>query len=170
MDWGAWWAAVHGVTKSRTRLNDFNYLQMMWTADSLGKNLMLGRIEGKREEGSREWGGWMASPTQWTWTWANSRRQWGTGRPGVLQFMGSQSLTRQQLNNDGWKEVPFTNTGQADQSGFKIYSFIPDIHWFSQTIWEPAVPGTRDSAVKTYRQYSYPPGICIQLEKNKGNK
>ena len=26
MDWGAWWAAVHGVTKSRTRLSDFTYL------------------------------------------------------------------------------------------------------------------------------------------------
>ena len=26
MDWGAWWAAVHRVTKSRTRLSDFTYL------------------------------------------------------------------------------------------------------------------------------------------------
>ena len=26
---------------------------------------------------------------EWTWTWANSRRWWGTGRPGVLQSMGS---------------------------------------------------------------------------------
>ena len=26
MDRGAWWAAVHGVTKSRTRLSDFTYL------------------------------------------------------------------------------------------------------------------------------------------------
>ena len=25
MDGGAWWAAVHGVTKSRTRLGDFNF-------------------------------------------------------------------------------------------------------------------------------------------------
>ena len=25
MDRGAWWAAVHGVTKSRTRLNDFTF-------------------------------------------------------------------------------------------------------------------------------------------------
>jgi len=24
MDGGAWWAAVHGVTKSRTRLSDFS--------------------------------------------------------------------------------------------------------------------------------------------------
>ena len=26
MDEGAWWAAVHGVTKSRTRLSDFTFL------------------------------------------------------------------------------------------------------------------------------------------------
>ena len=25
MDWGAWWAAVYGVTKSRTRLSDFTF-------------------------------------------------------------------------------------------------------------------------------------------------
>ena len=29
-----------------------------------------------------------ASLTQWTWVWANSRRQWRTGKPGMLQFMG----------------------------------------------------------------------------------
>ena len=28
-----------------------------------------------------------------TWIWANSRRQWRTGEPGVLPFMGSQSWT-----------------------------------------------------------------------------
>ena len=26
MDGGAWWAAVHGVTKSRTRLSDFTFI------------------------------------------------------------------------------------------------------------------------------------------------
>ena len=39
----------------------------------------------------------MASPTQWTWVWVNSRSWWWTGRPGVLQSMGSQSQT--QLSN-----------------------------------------------------------------------
>ena len=34
------------------------------------------------------WDGWMASPTQWTWIWASSRRWGGTGRPGLLQSMG----------------------------------------------------------------------------------
>ena len=43
------------------------------------------------EGGGRWWDDWMASPTHWTWTWANSRRQWRTEEPGVLQSMGSQS-------------------------------------------------------------------------------
>ena len=30
----------------------------------------------------------MVSLTQWTWAWANSGRQWRTGKPGVLQSMG----------------------------------------------------------------------------------
>ena len=29
---------------------------------------------------------------QWTWAWANSRREWRTGKPGMLQPMGSQRV------------------------------------------------------------------------------
>ena len=38
---------------------------------------------------------------QWTWVWANSRRQWRTGKPGVLQSMGLQGAgdMTEQLNN-----------------------------------------------------------------------
>ena len=36
--------------------------------------------------------GWMASSTQWTWVWASSGRQWRTGKPGVLQSMGSRRV------------------------------------------------------------------------------
>ena len=32
----------------------------------------------------RGWDVWMASPTQWTWVWVNSRSWWWTGRPGML--------------------------------------------------------------------------------------
>ena len=42
--------------------------------------------------GDRGWDGWMASPTQQTWVWASSGRWWRTGKPSVLQFMGSQSV------------------------------------------------------------------------------
>jgi len=34
---------------------------------------------------NRSWGGWMASPTQWTWVWANSRRSWRTEKAAMLQ-------------------------------------------------------------------------------------
>ena len=48
------------------------------------------RAEG--EGGDRGWDGWMASPTQWTWVWASSGRWWRTGKPGVLQSIGSQRV------------------------------------------------------------------------------
>ena len=34
----------------------------------------------------------LASSTQWTWVWANSGRQWRTGRPGLLQSMRLQRV------------------------------------------------------------------------------
>ena len=52
-----------------------------------------GRLKMSREGDDRGWDGWMASPTQWTWVWVNSGNWWWTGRPGVLQSMGSQSWT-----------------------------------------------------------------------------
>ena len=45
-----------------------------------------------REGDDRGWDGWMASPTRWTWIWVNSGSWWWTGRPGVLQFTGSQRV------------------------------------------------------------------------------
>ena len=46
------------------------------------------------ERDDRGWHGWMASPTQWTWVWVDSRSWWWIGKLGVLRFMGSQSQTR----------------------------------------------------------------------------
>ena len=51
------------------------------------------RLRAGGEGDNRGWDGWMASPTQWTWVWVVSRSWWWTGRPGVLQSMGSQSQT-----------------------------------------------------------------------------
>ena len=64
----------------------------MQRADALEKTLMLGKIEGRKRRGQWVRGGWMASPTQWTWVWASSRKWWKTGKPGVLQSMGSQRV------------------------------------------------------------------------------
>ena len=40
------------------------------------------RLKAKGEEGDRRWNGWIASPTQWTWVWANSGNWWWTGVEG----------------------------------------------------------------------------------------
>ena len=64
------------------KLQDFGHL--MQKADSLEKILLLGKTEGRREGDDREWDGWLASPTQWTWIWAKSRKEWWAGKPGVL--------------------------------------------------------------------------------------
>ena len=42
------------------------------------------------EGDNREWDGWMASLTRWTWVWVNSGSWWWTGRPGVLWSVRSQ--------------------------------------------------------------------------------
>ena len=72
---------------------------ILWPPDEknwlIEKTLMLGKIEGRRRRGwQRMRFGWMASLTQWTWVWVNSRRWWWTGRPGMLQSMGSKSQTQ----------------------------------------------------------------------------
>ena len=51
------------------------------------------RLKPGGEGADRGWDGWMASPTQWTWVWANSGRWWRIGKPGVLQSMGSQKAS-----------------------------------------------------------------------------
>ena len=91
----------------KLKLQYYGYL--MQRADSFEKTLMLGKTEaGERDD--RGWNGWMASLTQWTWVWVDSGSWWWTGRPGVLQFVDSQSWTRlsdwTELS-DMWCGAPF---------------------------------------------------------------
>ena len=51
------------------------------------------------------WDGWMASLTQWTWVWVNSGSWWWTGRPGVLQFMGSRRVGHDWATELNWTEL-----------------------------------------------------------------
>ena len=65
------------------------------------------RLRAGGEGGDRGWSDWMASMTQWTWVWANSRGWWRTGKPGVLQSMGLQRVrhhlaAEQQQFPQGW--------------------------------------------------------------------
>ena len=54
MDGGAWWAAVHGVAKSRTRLSDFPFIfSLSHTGEGNGNPLQCSCLENPR--GRRAW-------------------------------------------------------------------------------------------------------------------
>ena len=65
---------------------------ILWPPDSFEKTLMVGKTEGRRRRDDRGWNGWMASLTQWTWVWVDPGSWWWTGKPGMLQSMGSQRV------------------------------------------------------------------------------
>ena len=73
----------------------------------------------------------MASPTQWIWVWANSRRWWRTGGPGVLQTMGSQRdrqnwATEQLQHNDPGSPCIFSaSLLESSVSPRNLGSFAP---------------------------------------------
>ena len=62
-------------------------------------------LEAGRKGDDRGWDGWMASPTWWTWVWVNSGSWWWTGRPGMLQFMGSQRVGHDWVTELNWTEL-----------------------------------------------------------------
>ena len=86
----------------RLKLQYFGHF--MRKVNSLGKDWCWEGLRAGGEGDDRGWDGWMASLTRWTWVWVNFGSWWGTGRPGVLWFIGSQSRTRL----SGWTELNWT--------------------------------------------------------------
>ena len=84
----------------KLKLQYFGHL--MRRADSLERSWCLERLRAGEEGDDRGWDGRMASPTQWTWVWVNSGSWWGTGRPGVLPFMGSQRVGHDWATELNW--------------------------------------------------------------------
>ena len=63
--------------------------------------------EGLRAGGegdNRRWDGWNAPLTRWTWVWVNSSSWWWIGRPGVLQYVGSQRVGHDWATELYWTE------------------------------------------------------------------
>ena len=84
----------------KLKLQYFGHL--MQRADSLEKTRMLGKIEGRRRRG-RQRMRWLDVITNSVWV--NSRSWWWTGRPGVLQSMGSQRAGHDWGAELNWTEV-----------------------------------------------------------------
>ena len=87
----------------KLKLQYFGHL--MWRTDSFEKTLMLGEIDGRRRGQLKMRDDWMASLTQWTWVWINSRSWRWTGRPGVLQSMGLQRVGHNWVIELNWTDI-----------------------------------------------------------------
>ena len=75
----------------------------LWPPDAeswlIWKNPDAGKDWGQEEKGMTE-----DKMTRWTWVWAGSGSRWWTGRPGVLQFMGSQRVGHDWAIELNWTE------------------------------------------------------------------
>ena len=71
MDGGAWWAAVHGVAKSRTRLSDFTFTFHFHALEkeiATHSSVLAWRIPGMGSLGGcRLWGHTELDMTEATW-------------------------------------------------------------------------------------------------------
>ena len=78
-----------------TSCEELTHWKRLWCWEGLGAG---------GEGDDRGWDGWMASWTRRTWVWVNSGSWWWTGRPGVLQFMGSLRFGQDWVTELNWTE------------------------------------------------------------------
>ena len=74
MDGGAWWAAVHGVAKSQTRLNDFIFhFSLSCIGEGNGNPLQCSCLENPRDRGA-----WWAAVYGVAQSWTRLKRLSGS--------------------------------------------------------------------------------------------
>ena len=78
---------------------------ILWPPDAnnwlIWKDLDAGK-DWRQEKGTTGWDGWMASLMWWTFIWVGSGSWWWTGKPGVLQSMGSQRVGHDWATELNW--------------------------------------------------------------------
>ena len=84
----------------KLKLQYFGHL--MQRVDSFEKTQCWERLKSEGEGDDRGWDGWMASPAQWTWVWVSSESWWWTGKPGMLQSMGSIKVRHDWVTEVNW--------------------------------------------------------------------
>ena len=97
--WREWCWSWNSSTLA-TSCEELTHWKRLWCWEGLGAG-------GERDD--KGWDGWMASLTQWTWVWVNSRSWWWTGRPGVLRFMGSWRVGHDWVTELNWTECLIRN-------------------------------------------------------------
>ena len=105
-------------------------LPILWPPDAM--NWLIWKDPDARKDRRQEEKGttedvmvWMASLTQWTWVWIGSGSWWWTGKPGMLQSMGSQRVGHDWANELNWTELYF-----IEFQIFQQYVFCSALLWY----------------------------------------
>ena len=113
-------------------------------SDSLEKTWCSERLRAGGEGDERGQDGWMASLAQWIWVWANSRRWWRIGKPGVLQSMGSQRVGHDLVT----EQQQFYKQGKWDSE--KLLSQDCTVKKQLSQVWNPRlIPEPPSFALRT---------------------
>ena len=75
-----------------------------------------GVLKAGEEADNRRWDGWMASLTRWTLVWASCGDWWWTGKPGMLQSMGLQSVRHNWATELNWTVLDLRHCVRAFSS------------------------------------------------------
>ena len=77
--------------------------------------------------------------TRWTWVWVNSGSWWWTGRPGMLQFMGSQRVGHDWATELNWYYLPGISVVKSMPTSARDMGSVPE--WGDPWRWKwPSTP------------------------------
>ena len=145
------WISLEGLML-KLKLQFFGHL--MWWADKLDK-ILKDWVQEKKGTTEDAMVGWIAPPTQWTWVWANSGRQWRTGKPGMLQSTGWVSEWTTTVPNKPFSgqdaRMDICDNNKKIKPGFHSPSLGPEgravlynLPWFREA-WRATVRGVAKS-------------------------
>ena len=104
------------------------------------------RLRAGGEGDSRGWDGWMASPTRWTWVWANPGRWWRTGSLACCSSWGHNKkdatvwLNKRKKKEEGEKrkkdkKKQEQNSNHDDLTTYLIF-YVCCIIWLPWNAWK----------------------------------
>ena len=128
--WKEWCWSWNSSTLA-TSWEELTHWKRLWCWEGLGAG-------GERD--NRGWDGWMASLTQWTWVWVSSGSWWWTGRPGVLQAMGSQRVGHDwatELNWTWWDKWVWFWYIFPELSILALFIYLPSFRLFTFLNMQP---------------------------------
>ena len=107
--------------------------RLIWKAPDAG--------EGGRRKGQQRMRWLNGITNSWTWVWVNPRSWWWTGKPSMLQSMGSQRVGHDWTTELNWTELKMLLAWTSMyiwEKGYRVWSYLfKAAHLISGTSVEP---------------------------------